>query len=221
MRASVLFLLFLSFIAGTRLEAQSGFSLATDFGAIRNFKEGQKYWAAGQGVVAQVHLNKQEAIYALFAYYTYGKFENNYTASARSAATIPEQIGFINSAKLKTKNFSLGYKRWITGTGDAEKGWNTFATLGTGILLGDIENSFSAPIDTALYLAPVQTGAGNFKRLTLDLGLGIERPIGADIYIYSECRTYIPISDYPSPYLPPAKYAPLTASLCMGLRILF
>ncbi len=214
------FVLF-ALLAGTGLQAQSGFSLASDFGVIRNFKSGQQYWAAGQAVLAQIHVNEKDGIYGMFAYYSHGKLKDNYRAPARLPLTVPAEIGFTNSGKLQTKNISVGYKRWLTGSAVAEKGWNSFATIGTGVILGRIENSFSAFIDTAFYTPPVKAGKGNFKRITLDLSLGIEKPVGADIYLYSECRAFIPVSDYPSPYLPAGKYAPLTATLCLGVRILF
>jgi len=88
-------------------------------------------------------------------------------------------------------------------------------------MMGRVNNVINRVIDTSAYKLPVSDGKGNFKRLTLDLGLGYEAPIGGDVYLYFEGRSLIPISNYPSEYLYINGYAPLTASAQLGLRILF
>src|SRR5436190_1481643 len=62
---------------------------------------------------------------------------------------------------------------------------------------------------------------GHFKRLTIDLGLGWEIPLGGDIFIYSEGKAWIPTTEYPSKYLFVNNNAPLAAMISAGLRILF
>lgn len=47
-------------------------------------------------------------------------------------------------------------------------------------MLGTVTNVHSVAIDTALYTLPVLSGKANFKRLTFDLGLGAEFPVGGD-----------------------------------------
>jgi hypothetical protein len=68
---------------------------------------------------------------------------------------------------------------------------------------------------------PVLSGKGNFKRLTLDLGLGLEFPVGGDIYLYFEGRALVPTTDYPSNFLFINNNAPFTGAVNAGLRILF
>lgn len=88
-------------------------------------------------------------------------------------------------------------------------------------MMGRIVNSHSVVIDSSVYIVPVLSGKANFKRLTLDLGLGLEFPVGGDIYLYFEGRALVPTTDYPSQYLFINKNAPFTAAANAGLRILF
>jgi hypothetical protein len=68
---------------------------------------------------------------------------------------------------------------------------------------------------------PVLSGTASFKRLTFDLGLGIEKPVGADVFLYLEGRVHVPTSGYPSKHILVNNNAPLTATVNTGLRILF
>ena len=80
---------------------------------------------------------------------------------------------------------------------------------------------FSQVIDTSLYTVPTTEGSGKFYRLTLDLGGGVEVPVGGSFFMYGDLRTWIPTSDYPSPYLHSNKNVPLPFLLTAGVRILF
>jgi hypothetical protein len=86
---------------------------------------------------------------------------------------------------------------------------------------GRVSNAHSVSIDTSLYNLPVREGRANFKRLTADLSLGWEEPIGADFFFYTEGRIWIPASDYPSKYIFVNENAPLVVMLNVGIRILF
>lgn len=118
---------------------------------------------------------------------------------------------------------SLGFKHYFVGTTDAEVNWNLYTITGFGLMFGRATNHYTASIDTSLYNAPQQpvTGHGHFKRLTLDLGLGWEIPLSADIYLYVNGKVWIPTSDYPSKYLFVNDNAPLVGMLGLGVRILF
>ena len=76
-------------------------------------------------------------------------------------------------------------------------------------------------IDTLDYLVPVRAGSAKFKRLTVDLGLVSEIPLGGDFYLYFEGRLWLPASDYPSKYVFVNDDAPLVAMFNTGIRILF
>ncbi len=78
---------------------------------------------------------------------------------------------------MRMKHFSAGWRKYLKGTAAAENGWNIYAYAGLGIFMGRVENSHSVAIDTADYNVPVLSGTANFKRLTLDLGLGWELPL--------------------------------------------
>lgn len=197
------------------------FSFATDLGVQRNFKQEQKYWSVGQTVQALFHFTPKDGVYVWFCYYTNGKFKNDVTAVAHSPATIPQQFNYTNSAKMRLKHFSIGWKKYLKGSSDAEKNWNLYTYGGFGLLLGRVDNVHSVSIDTALYNAPVLSGKANFKRLTLDVGLGWEIPIGGDFYFYNEARVWIPTTDYPSKYIFVNNNAPLVAMMNIGLRLLF
>ncbi len=200
---------------------QMQFSIATDLGAQRSLKKEQRFWSVGQTVHAIFNLTPKEGVYVWFSYYTNGNFKNNLTATAKSGLTTPQEIDYVNQSKLRFKHISIGYRKYLVGACDIEKGWNLYATAGLGLLPGRITNVHTVSIDTSLYNVPVLSGVANFKRLTADLGLGYEKPIGADFFLYAEGRAWIPASDYPSKYLFVNDKAPLTAMFNIGLRILF
>ena len=196
-------------------------SIATDIGVQRNFKKEQKYWAIGQTINAIFHLTAKEGVYVWFAYYSNGKFKNNLTATAQSPLTLPQKINYKNSASMRVKHFSMGYRKYLRGTADAENNWNLYAYGGLGLLAGRIENTHSVAIDTSLYNVPVLSGKGNFKRLTLDLGVGWELPLSGGFSVYAEGRTWIPTTDYPSKYIFVNDNAPVVGMVNVGLRLLF
>jgi hypothetical protein len=201
--------------------SQNLFSFATDIGVQRNFKKDQRYWAFGFTAQAQFHITAQDGVYAWFASYSPGHYKNNLTATAKDIVTIPQEIDYTNKGKMRLKQFSLGWRRYLKGTPDAEKGWNLYAFAGFGIILGRVDNEHSVPIDTADYNVPVRSGRANFKRLTVDLGAGWECPIGADFYLYSEARAWVPTTAYPSDYIFVNRNAPFTGMVNLGLRLLF
>ncbi len=205
----------------TTFSQELRFSIATDLDVQRSIKKDQKFWAAGQTIHAIFHLNPKNGIYVWFAYYTNGNFRNSLTATAKSPSTIPDKIDYINRSQIRLKHFSIGWRKYLVGACDIEKGWNLYATAGFGLLPGRVSNIHTVDIDTSLYDVPVRSGSASFKRLTADLGLGYEIPIGGDFYFYGEGRLWIPASDYPSKYLFVNDNAPLTAMLNVGFRILF
>ena len=160
-------------------------------------------------------------MYVWLAYYSNGKFSNHPSATAKSPFTLPQQIDYTNDAQMRIKHISVGWKHYLKGAYNIEDKWSLYGYAGFGLLLGSIENQHSVSIDSAEYYIPVFKGKANFKRLTLDLGLGYEIPLGGDIYFYMEGRAFLPTTDYPSNYLFLNKKAPLTGSLNTGLRILF
>jgi hypothetical protein len=199
----------------------SGFSIATDLGLQRSFKKEQRYFAGGHTTHVLFHFTPRGAVYAWIAYYTVGKFANNLVADAKSPATIPQQVSYRNDAAMRFKHFSLGWKHYLKGRFDAIEGWNIYAYGGFGLLLGRVVNTHSIPIDTSNYDAPVLPGKANFKRLTLDCGLGYETPIGGMVYFYTDGRLWLPTTDYPSKHIFVNDNAPVVAMLNFGIRILF
>jgi hypothetical protein len=197
------------------------FSLATDASVVRSFKQDQRYWAFGQTVNFHFHFSPQNGAYAWICYSANGRFTNQVTADAKSSTTTPQQLSYINWAQLRYNHISMGWKRYLKGSFDSETGWSLYGYAGFGLMFGRVFNTQSAIIDSSLYAVPVLAGEGRFKRLTFDVGLGAEIPVGADIYIYFEGRTLIPTTDYPSQYLFVNQNAPFTASLNLGLRLLF
>lgn len=196
-------------------------SFATDVSLQHNFKKEQRYSSIGQTITAILHLTGKEAVYTNFNYFSNGKFKNDLTATAKSSLTLPQQINYVNSGKMRLKHFSVGYRKYLKGTANAEKDWNLYAFAGLGIILGRIENSHSVAIDTVTYAVPVQSGKANFKRLTLDLGLGWEMPVGGDFFFYTEGRVWVPATGYPSNYIFVNENAPFAGMLNIGLRLFF
>ena len=195
--------------------------MATDLAVQRNFKKEQHYWALGQTVHIHFHVTPTEGIYTWFSYYTNGNYKNFLQADAKSPSTTPLHINYVNRAQMRLKQFSLGYKKYLKGTADMEKSWGVYAYGGFGLLLGRIINAHTVALDTSLYNVPVLAGKANFKRLTVDLGLGWEVPVGGDFYFYTEGKVWIPTTDYPSKYIFVNTNAPMVGMFQVGLRLLY
>jgi hypothetical protein len=200
--------------------AQGKFSLATDFSVQRNLKKEQQYWSIGQTVTGHFHITPKDGAYVWLAYYSNGKFSNDVTATAKSVLTNPQFINYRNNAAVRFKHISLGWKHYFTGNAQAEKLLNIYGYVGFGLMLGKVTNTHSVSIDTLNYQLPVFAGSANFKRLTLDLGLGGEYPLGGDLYFYLEGRLFAPTSDYPSKYILINNDAPFPFSANIGFRVL-
>jgi hypothetical protein len=196
-------------------------SIATDLSVHRNFKKEQLYWAFGHNTQAIFHFTPTDGIYVGFAYFSNGKFKNKVTATAKSLLTNPQQVTYINSAKMQLKQFAIGWRKYLKGSADGEKSWNLYAQAGFGVLFGRVENIHSVSVDSAVYAMPVLNGTASFKRLTLDLGLGWEIPISGDFYLYTEAKVWVPTTDYPSSYIFVNNNAPLVGMLGIGFRIIF
>ncbi|MEO6070180.1 MAG: hypothetical protein ABIN57_02460 [Chitinophagaceae bacterium] len=217
-----LFLFSFLIIAGLHGSAQYTFSIATDLNLLHNFTKDEAFTTIGQTVYYQLHISKKETGYALISYHTGGKVKNNITAIANNATTFPQKISFSATSKIKLSQISLGWKHYFRGGSNEEQTWGLYSTAGFGLLTVKVENTFNKTIDTLSYklLPTLSSGTGNVKRLTVDLGLGGEIPIGPSIYFYGELRTWIPASNFPSPYLYNNKI-PKMLLLSGGVRILF
>lgn len=196
-------------------------SIANDLGLQHSFKKEQSYWAGGHTVHFHINFTPTDGLYTWISYYSEGKFSNDLTATAKLPAANPQQINYTNNAAMRFKQFSVGWKHYIKGAYNSQESWNLYGYAGFGLLLGRVINTHSVTIDSTIYSVLVRSGKANFKRLTLDLGLGWEKYLGGDVYFYTEARIWVPASDYPSKYIYINKNAPLVASLNFGLRILF
>ena len=197
------------------------FSIATDLGLQRNLKKEQRYWAVGQTVIAHFHITPKDGVYIWVAYFSTGKFNNNLSATAKSTTTNPQQVNYTNYAEMRFKHISIGWKHYLKGSAVTEDTWGLYAFAGFGLLPGRVINYHSVTIDTSQYILPVLSGKANFKRLTLDLGLGWEVPLSETVFFYNEGRVWIPTTGYPSNHIFINRNAPMVATLNFGLRILF
>ena len=209
------------FFFGPAFSQKAQFSLATDVSLFRSFKKDQRYWALGQTVAAHFNFTPADGFYAWFAYASNGKFSKQLDATAKLITTIPQQVNYTNYAKLRFNHISMGWKHYLKGAYNIENSWNLYGYAGFGLLFGVVGNTHSIAIDSVDYDMPVWQGKAKFKRLTIDLGLGYEIPVGGDIYFYMEGRALVPTTDYPSHYLFVNENAPLVGSVNAGLRLLF
>lgn len=222
MKKGILLFSLVALVCGTAM-AQVRFSIATDISLLRNFSPRQKFWAFGQGVEADFHFSKKNSGYAWLNYHTQGAFTNRFTATADSLNTVPQTVGYDVKGKWRFRQVSLGLKHYFKGGYDVEDDWNIYGAVGFGLMFTRVQNELLTSVDTSLYsLAPAPVmGADDFKRLTLDLGIGAEYPLAAGIFLYGDVRTTLPTSDYPSPMLHDTRRVPLPVSGNAGIRILF
>jgi hypothetical protein len=209
-------------MASTGAFAQLGFSVASDLSVLRNFSPNQQFWAIGHTIQANYHVTEKDGVYGWLSYYSPGRFENEFTATAKQPATVPQQVRFEATGRWNYRNISLGWKHYFRGTFTQEETWSLYGLAGFGLQFTRVRNEYMTPIDTSLYEvnAPVE-GEDGFKRLTLDLGAGVEYPLGPGVYAYGDLRTWLPASGYPSPYLHDTRKVPLPLTLGAGLRITF
>lgn len=218
-RRGIIFVFLLLNVAAT---AQlQGFSIASDMNFMRSFKKDQRFFVIGPTTSFHFHFNTTEEGFAQFTFYIPGKFENKLTATAKNLSSTPQQINYTNEARMRLRHFSVGYKKYLKGGFNIEKGWSLYGVAGLGILFGGVTNTHSTNLDTAVYNLPVLAGEGKFKRLTADLGAGWEQPLAGDFYLYAEGKVSIPTTDYPSQFLFVNDKAPFTVAAAVGLRILF
>jgi len=221
LRQQVTILALLIFWGNSTFAQYPSLSVSTDMGLIRNWPEGQRFIALNSSINTDFHLTKKEGIQVIFSYSTAGKYSNTLRAKAIDPGTLPQQMQYSNRGKMRIRLLSVNWKHYLKGDPQAEKGWNLYSKAGFGLLMGWVDNAHNRIIDTALYQVPVLSGNANFKRMTLDLALGWEKPLGADFYFYTEARVAVPSPGYPSPFLLVNDNAPFTTLLCGGLRILF
>ena len=198
--------------------AQMRFSLSTGLSGIHNFSPQQQFTTFGQSIRSFFHFSPKQSAYAWFDYYAEGKFENDLTATAKSPSTVPQQINYLASSRMTYLELSLGLKHYFKGRFDGDK-LNIYGTAGFGLLFARVRNV--VPVDASLYNAVPQPGEGRFRKLTFDLAVGAEQPLGGPFYFFGDVRSWLPASTDSSAYLINQKNIPLTLGLCAGVRVLF
>ena len=221
MKKTTAIFFFISILFTPGFSQERKFSFSTDASLLHSFRKDQRYWAFGQTITAQLYFSPTDAWYGWFAYYGNGRFTNRLTALATDTAAIPQAIQYLNYAAMKYQHLSTGWKHYFTGSYFAEENLSLYGYAGFGLMFGNVMNKHSISLDTSLYELPVLSGKASFKRLTIDLGLGIEKPLGGDIYAYFEGRAIVPTTEFPSRHLLVNRNAPFTGSFNTGLRLLF
>lgn len=205
------------------VKAQASFSIATDGALMRNFSPKQKFWAVGQTVIADIHLDKKESAYIWLSYFSPGRFSNRFPAPALDPLTSPSSVLVRVRGVWESREISIGWKHYFSGAHNAENKWNLYGRAGFGLMFNRASNSYATEVDTAVYDISKLPLAGDnrFNRLTVDLAAGMEISLGGKFYFYSELRTAIPSSDYPAPVLHNNKNVPMPVILAAGVRISF
>jgi hypothetical protein len=206
----------------TTSQAQEGFSIATDFSLLRSISKNQGFFAIGQTIQGNVHFTNTESAYAWLSYYTNGTFKNTLTAIAKDPTTTPRNINYTSSSKLSYQQVSIGWKHFFVGGAESESPYTIYGLAGFGLVSGKIENTWDKAIDTADYIFELRAieGSATFKRLSFDIGIGTEARLATSVYLYADLRTWLPASNFPSPYLY-NNSLPRVIIASTGLRILF
>ncbi|MBA2328003.1 MAG: hypothetical protein H0V91_00130 [Flavisolibacter sp.] len=211
-----------TFVIYTTSQAQEGFSIATDFSLLRSISKNQGFFAIGQTIQGNVHFTNTESLYAWLSYYTNGTFKNTLTATAKDPTTSPRNINYTSSSKLSYQQISIGWKHFFVGGAESESAYTVYGLAGFGLVAGKIENTWDKAIDTADYIFELRAieGSATFKRLTFDIGIGSEARLATSVYLYADLRTWLPASNFPSPYLY-NNSLPRVIIASTGIRILF
>jgi hypothetical protein len=211
-----------TFVIYTTSQAQEGFSIATDFSLLRSISKNQGFFAIGQTIQGNVHFTNTESLYAWLSYYTNGTFKNTLTATAKDPTTSPRNINYTSSSKLSYQQISIGWKHFFVGGAESESAYTVYGLAGFGLVAGKIENTWDKAIDTADYIFELRAieGSATFKRLSFDIGIGSEARLATSVYLYADLRTWLPASNFPSPYLY-NNSLPRVIIASTGIRILF
>ena len=203
--------------------SQTKVSVASDVSLMRNFSKGQTFVVMGQTIQGNFHFTKKESAYAWISYHTQGQFTNAFTAPAKSPATNPSAITYEITGKWRSRQVSVGWKHFFKGSFNDEEHWHFYGLAGFGLYFPRAENVYNQATDTLLYDFSKfpRSGVGEFKRLTIDLGLGAEFPLSGNFFLYADTRVWLPASNYASPYLHYNKQVPLPVLINAGLRVLF
>lgn len=202
------------------LSAQENISIATGISVLHNFSPAQTFNAVGHTIQAVVHFTPKQSVYTWAEYYTEGKFNNNFTATAKLPLASPQQLALLATGRLTYRQFSLGWRHYFKGGYAEEQNLNFYGLAGFGFLFAKVRNEFSTAIDTTQYNIATTAGQGTVHRLTFDLGLGAEKPFGGQIYAFADLRSWLPASSNPSPYLHSQRNVPLAFMLSAGIRVL-
>ena len=214
-----LLLFSLNFFFVLVLSAQVDFSLASGASVLRNFSPQQGFWAFGQTIRAAVYFSPKQSAYASLDYYTEGKYKNSFTASAKSPATSPQELNYTATGRLTYRQVSLGWKHFFKGSYHEQRDYTIYGTAGFGFLFSKVRNT--VPVDTVLYNAIPTEGESKVRKLTFDLGLGVEQCLGGNFFAFGEGRLWLPASSHTNPYLSNQKNVPLAGMFSIGLRVLF
>jgi hypothetical protein len=201
--------------------AQEGISVGTDIALLRNMGGNQQFFTVGQTLVFNYHFTPKHSFYGWFMYYLPGKFSNEFSSTAKSTATIPQQVNYKVNASWAYREISLGWKYYVKGSPVSTNGYNIYSLAGLGLMFSKASNLTT--LDTTLYqpAARPELGEKNFARLNLDLGVGGEFPLASNIYLYGDLRTWINTSSYPVTVFHTDKHATQAVSIHFGMRILF
>ncbi len=202
------------------VNGQAAFSIGTDLSLLHDFTKHQQFTAFGQTVQLNFHFTKKESLYTWISYYTNGKYKNDLIALPRYLSTTPPSVPYTSSSQVGYRQISVGWKHYFKEGFNAETTYSIYGLAGFGVMFGRVENAFNKMIDTAKYRVPQLPGSGKLRRLTFDIGLGVDVPIGTGFYFYGEVRTWLPASDFPSPYLY-NNDGPRVVMVNGGLRLLF
>lgn len=201
--------------------ATAQFSLGTDVSLLRNSSPQQQFWTVGQTIRSEWHTSSSDGPYLSIGYYVKSRFSNQFAATAKNAATFPAQIIYSANSSWQFRQAILGWKHYFKEGFNSEKNAGLYGTIGTGLLFARIENRFSQNVDTSRYQSAGPTAAaGTFRRIVLDLGLGGEWAIGADVYFFGELRALLQASETPSALVAGSRSVPLGTSVHAGLRVL-
>lgn len=203
--------------------AQLRGSFVTSVGVLRNFSPHQQFTSIGQTVEGDLHITPRETFLIWINYAIPGRFKNQFQAPALDMSTMPVTTPYTVKGTWNLREFSLGWKHYFKGNFMQETGWNLFGTAGLGILVASVKNTYVTKLDTVLYKAlwKPEIGAHHFRKLTADLAIGMEIPIGGDFSVTGDLRVMLPASSTATNYTHYDEKVPLTVFANLGIRILF
>lgn len=219
---------FFSFLSITKAQKHYvyQFSFASDLGVVRNVAPNQKAWAVTPDIVGHFSFTPKTGAYIKGQYFNTYHHHENLWAVAKDASLPLKKFDYYTYDTLKSTMLLLGLKEYVVGAYNRFKGTNAYVFAGLGINFARFYTSYQV-YDTSIrfnpvnYVYPIEPGHNRYKQPIAELGFGLEKHLGLDIFLYGEAKSLYSFTNSTRLYHPRTGKGFIGGGVSLGLRLLF